>query len=49
MKHSDKKTFDFFESEKETDDDKEFMTEKYVLVRLYVIDATNIPKGDELE
>lgn len=43
VKHSDTEIFDIVQSDKQDEQDKDFMTDKYVYVRLYVIDATNIP------
>lgn len=44
MKESDSSLVDLVLSEKNDERNKDFMSEKFVLVRLYVIDATNIPK-----
>ena len=49
VNHSDEKLMDAVLSDKQEERDKDFMTEKYVLVRLYVLEAANIPQADELE
>ena len=49
FKHSDTAIFEFVQNSKQDGKNNDFMTEKYVYVRVYVIDATNIPQGDELK
>ncbi|KAL4446514.1 hypothetical protein ABPG74_001255 [Tetrahymena malaccensis] len=49
VNHNDTKLMDQVQSDKQEERDKDFMSEKYVLVRLYVLEAVNIPNADELD